>query len=83
MFLPGISQRGITTVNSIKPLTLDPNYITGFSNGEGSFVISLVKNERLKTGWQLDPGFSIELHIKDLNLLKQIKAYFKVATIYV
>ena len=32
MCLPGISKRGITTVNSIKPLTtLDPNYITGFT----------------------------------------------------
>ena len=46
-------------------------------------MVSLVKNERLKTGWQLDPRFSIELHIKDLNLLKQIKAYFEVGTIYV
>ena len=34
---------------------------------EGSFVVSLVKNERLKTGWQLDPRFSKELHIKDLT----------------
>ena len=79
-----ISQREISTVNSTKPLTtLDPYYITRFSDGEASFVVFLTRNERLKTGWQLDPRFSIELHIKDLNILEQIKAYFGVGTVYV
>jgi hypothetical protein len=58
-----------------------PNYITGFSDGEATFHISILKNNNYKTGYHVMPVFSIQLHIKDLSLLELFKSYFKVGTL--
>jgi len=55
---------------------LHPWFITGFTDGEGSFFISITKNNNLKLGWRVQTGFAIELHEKDLVLLEKIKAFF-------
>jgi len=34
------------------------------------------KNSKYKTGYYVNPGFSIGLHNKDLNLLEKIQSYF-------
>lgn len=39
--------------------TLDPYYITGFADGEGCFSISIYKDSRMLTGWQVKPVFKI------------------------
>jgi hypothetical protein len=49
---------------------LHPNYVTGFVDGEGSFIIEFQNLEVVL------PKFSIELHKKDLLLLKQIQKFF-------
>jgi len=56
--------------------SLNPSFITGFIDGEGSFIVSILKNPRYNTGWEVQASFSISLHKKDLALLKQIQAYF-------
>jgi hypothetical protein len=57
--------------------TLDPNWITGFTDAEGSFIISIYKNKvHDKTKWRVQASFKIELHIRDLDLLLQIKSFF-------
>lgn len=62
---------------------LDPNYITGFSDGDASFHISILKNKNYKTGYVVFPIFSIQLHNKDYSLLEQIKNYFQVGTLQI
>jgi len=62
---------------------LDPNFIVGFVDAEGSFIISIFKNNKYKIGWRINPFFSIELHSKDLYLLKKIQSFFGVGTICV
>lgn len=43
---------------------------------EGCFMISIRKNPKLRTGWLVQAIFQIELHRKDLGLLKKIQSYF-------
>lgn len=55
---------------------LHPQYITGFSDGESTFSVSVIKYSKLTTGLRVRPVFQIKLHDKDTVLLKQIKSYF-------
>lgn len=56
---------------------LQPYFITGFTDGEGSFVIKILKNPKLKTNWSVEARFQIKLHKKDIAILELIKNYFK------
>nr|QBM09687.1 hypothetical protein [Dactylella sp.] len=56
-------------------------YISGFSDGESSFTISIEANKGIKTGWEVKPSFSIHLHIKDLALLLRIQSVLGVGNI--
>lgn len=78
--LEKINKKYIHT-NTFKPITLKPYYVTGFSDADASFHLSVLKNKQYKTGYHVLPLFSIQLHIKDLLLLEQIKDYFNVGTV--
>jgi hypothetical protein len=43
---------------------------------EGSFNILIAKSLSVRIGWRVQARFIIELHIKDLALLKSIKKFF-------
>lgn len=62
-------------------LSLNPWFITGFTDGDGSFSVSIAK-KKSGIGWKIQPFFTIGLDQKDLDLLVQIKAFFKVGKIY-
>lgn len=62
--------------------TLDPYYITGFADGEGCFSISIYKDSRMLTGWQVKPVFKISLHKRDRALLESIQKSLGVGKIY-
>ena len=51
---------------------LDPNYIAGFIDGEGSFSISLGKHKTLKRRLEIRPEFEIELRADDREILERI-----------
>lgn len=68
--------------NNKNTFYLNPDYITGFVDGEGCFSISIFKDSRRLTGWQVKPIFSISLHNKDINLLQAIQRTFNVGKIY-
>lgn len=55
---------------------LSPWFITGFSDAEGSFVVTILKNPRYKIGWNVQARFQIKLHEKDRALLLLIQNYF-------
>lgn len=61
---------------------INPYYITGFSDGEACFALSIYKDSRMLTGWQVKPFFKISLHNKDRALLELIQRYFGVGKIY-
>ena len=54
-------------------LYMNPWFITGFSDAESSFIISIYRDEKSKTKWRVTPSFSIHIHIKDISLLEAIK----------
>jgi hypothetical protein len=56
---------------------LHPYWITGFTDGEGCFYIGISKNSGRNIGWRVSPGFEIRLHLRDKNLILQIKSFFK------
>ena len=58
-----------------------PYWVTGFSDAESSFSIRVAKDSLRKHGVRIAPIFSIELHVRDINLLELIKSYFGVGTI--
>jgi len=52
--------------------------ITGFSDAEGSFIISVYQDVKSKLKWRVSAYFSIHIHIKDLELLKIFRNTFNV-----
>ena len=52
----------------------NPNFVTGFTAAEGCFRIKIIKNNKFKIGWKVRAFFQINLHKKDLALLKRIQS---------
>ena len=61
--------------------TLNPWFITGFTDAEGSFIIRVRKNSKYKNGWLIAPVFSITLNSKDIHILQKFKASLRVGAI--
>nr|YP_010391012.1 LAGLIDADG endonuclease [Fusarium mesoamericanum]UPX02285.1 LAGLIDADG endonuclease [Fusarium mesoamericanum] len=59
--------------NDDEVVPINPWFVTGFTDAEGSFMIHLEKN---KDKWRVRPRFQIKLDIRDLSLLEEIKIYF-------
>ena len=59
------------------------SWITGFTDGEGCFSVSFIKNKTAKIGWQIFPEFVITQGEKSLPALEIFKKYFKCGNIYV
>lgn len=49
-------------------------FITGFTDAEGCFSVSVIKSSKYRLGWEVQLTFQIKLHIRDLTLLKAIQA---------
>ena len=59
------------------------NWILGFTDGEGCFSVSFIKNKTTKTGWQIFPEFVITQGAKSLPALKVIKNYFECGNLFI
>ena len=57
------------------------SYMSGFTDGEGSFSISFSKRNKFKTHLEVRPSFSISQHKRNLDILKNINDYFGVGAI--
>lgn len=68
--------------NNKNTFYLNPHYLTGFVDGEGCFSLSIYKQSKNLTGWQVKPIFSISLHNKDIKLLEAIQRTLKTGKIY-
>jgi hypothetical protein len=55
---------------------LDPHFVTGFTDGEGSFIVSVTKAPDHKLGLRVKAIFRLNLHKEDLVLLKLIQSFF-------
>lgn len=53
-----------------------PWFVTGFTDAEGSFNVSVSRSSWTKIGWRVQIRLIIELHNKDLALLARIQSFF-------
>ena len=58
-------------------------WILGFTDGEGCFSVSFIKNKTTKAGWQLFPEFVITQGAKSLPALEIIKNYFECGNLFI
>jgi len=80
MFTKRLYSTMVLKENNVFDFNLNPNFITGFSDGESTFSFTISKSNS-KRGWVITPSFSIELHRKDIALLKRIQSFFGVGKI--
>jgi len=73
-----IIQRRFYSIESASKLTqlIKPWFMSGFTDAEGCFLIIVRKSHKSKLGWQIEANFTINLHSKDLDLLRLIQTYF-------
>jgi NADH:ubiquinone oxidoreductase subunit K len=53
-----------------------PGFISGLFDAEGSFVVTILKNVRYKTGWNVQARIQIKMHEKDRALIQSIQDFF-------
>lgn len=75
------ARRPHTKTSKLAPL--NPWFITGFTDGEGSWGLSISKDSIRKSGYNISPKFTIGLHAKDIDLLERIANQFGVGKIYI
>ena len=61
--------------NYMENLKECPYWVTGFVDGEGSFMINIRKASNFKLGLAITPTFQIEVHKKDVWVLRLIQDY--------
>jgi hypothetical protein len=61
---------------SVKKISLDPWFITGFADAESCFYIEISRRSSTRLGWQVRAKFQITLHVRDKALLNLIQSFF-------
>lgn len=67
--------------NHPSTLNLNPIYISGFTDGEGCFMLTIIKDKKYTLGWRASCRFVISLNKKDLKILNGFKDFFGAGTI--
>lgn len=60
---------------------IDPQYLSGFVDGEGSFVVSIYPRDRCPSGLEVLPSFSVSQSETRSEILYLIKGYFGCGTV--
>lgn len=64
-------------LNNISKIThIDPNYISGLTQSDGSFFVTISKNKKSKWGIRIRPTFTITQNLDSLSVLESIKHFF-------
>lgn len=64
------------TANQLINSTINPWFITGLFDAESSFVVTILKNSRYKTGWNVQARIQIKMHDKDRALIQSVHEFF-------
>lgn len=64
-------------------MKLHAQWIVGFVDGEGCFHVSIVKNQTMKTKYQVIPEFVVTQHKRDIKVLYALKTFFKCGVVKV
>jgi len=58
-------------------------WLVGFTDGEGAFTVSILKNPTSRTGWQVFPEFIVTQGAKSKDVLSLFREYFDCGKIYI
>lgn len=58
-------------------MKLNPYWVSGFVDGEGTFYVGINKNETMSNKFQVLPEFRIVQHKRDIKVLYALKEFFK------
>lgn len=75
------STTSLGTHSAVKE-SLCPYWVTGFADGESCFTLKVSKKSTLKSGWNVIPEFKIDLHTRDVLLLRKIHSFFGVGIVH-
>lgn len=64
-------------------MKLQPYWVVGFVDGEGTFYVGINKNQTMTTGYQVLPEFRIVQHQKDIKVLYALKSFFNAGVVRV
>ena len=73
---------GLTSADNQQERLGIGNWLVGFTDGEGSFTVSILKNITCKLGWQVFPEFIVTQGAKSKDVLYLYKDYFKCGQVY-
>ena len=59
-----------------KGSSIDPNYVSGYVDGEGCFTVSFSPRAKLLAKWEVRPSFSVSQNKDRSEVLYQLKKYF-------
>lgn len=76
------TRKGKGQIRSIKNKKLHPQYVAGFIDGEGSFWVSIYRDETMKNKIFCRAEFSIELRADDRKILERIQETLGCGKIY-
>ncbi len=73
---PSETTRRLSCAGKENSMIINPDWLAGFVDGEGTFYVGIYPNKEMKTGYQVLPEFRIVQHKRDIKLLYAIKKYF-------
>lgn len=76
------SKKALSADNQQERLDLK-SWLVGFVDGEGSFLVSIFRNQTTKLGWQVFPEFIITQGEKSLRALEEVRNFFGCGHIFV
>src|SRR3989338_3078513 len=76
------SKKAISADNQQERLKTE-QWIVGFTDGEGCFSVSIIKNSTTRLGWQIFPEFVITQGEKSKSSLELVKNFFHCGKIYI
>lgn len=59
------------------------NWLVGFTDGEGCFSVSIIRNKTTKSGWQIFPEFVVTQGAKSLGSLEIFQKFFGCGRIFI
>jgi len=57
------------------------SYITGFVDGEGSFLVSFSNRPKLSVGIEVRPSFSVSQHKRSKNIIVELCKFFQCGSV--
>src|SRR6185437_6267395 len=60
----------------------DPNWFSGFTSGEGCFIVVIQKSPTIKTGFSVSLRFQLTQHNRDLELMQSLIKFLDCGNIF-